>query len=305
MKKLLLSVLFIMLLASAVFADGGADLMNRLAPQDTLSKYFTEKTGVTYSFGCLCTYDVEGNEFLGTRSVDDVWMQNVEPVFTKDVDLVRKALEGVYCLKQEFEHVSLYRVDGEYIFVISDQRDKSVIAPYDFVDKATGEVVARAYNCPDGNYYRLAKDYIADMENRDIVVQKHLTIAERVAQRRERIRLARVNTYAYYNDVGPVPRNIDGGQGEELIDHTVNAGGNMNATSKVRFISSTNNMRTVNIGFNYGGVSLPYYSMDVPVMRYVSIVTTLSDGDSYQVRLSTNSNSGYADFEICDWSGYY
>lgn len=79
----------------------------------------------------------------------------------------------------------------------------------------------------------------------------------------------------------------------------------MNATSKVRFISSTNNMRTVNIGFNYGGVTFPYYSMDVPVLRYVSIVTTLSNGDSYQVRLSTNSNSGYADFEICDGSGYY
>lgn len=197
MKKLLLSVLFILLLASAVFADGGADLMDRLAPQDTLHQYLRENA-LMHSFGngCICSYDAEGNELVGIRSSDDVWMHNVEPVFTKDADLVRKALEDADCLKQEFEHVSLYRVDGEYIFVISDQRDKSIITLYDFVDKATGEVVARVYNCPDGNYRRLSKDYIVDLENRDIVVQKYLTISEQVAQRKERIRLARVNTYA-------------------------------------------------------------------------------------------------------------
>lgn len=247
MKKVVWLVLLVILMSSLTFADD-VKLTDRLAPQETLWQYFKE-TRLSYGFGCIMTYgDGDGDEVVGSRSAEDVNMQNVEPLFVKDLELVRGIIENRDCSKQEFEYMELYRSGDEYIFIVSEQRDNSVIALYDFVDEATGEVVARAYNPPNGVYHRLAKDYICNLNNRNIVVKKPMTIAEKVSQRQKEVNPAKGNVYSYYSDIGPIPVNINGSQGQELIDHIVDAGGGFNATSKIEYTSSTNNMNGINIG---------------------------------------------------------
>ncbi len=247
MRKIIVVVLLMMLvLALPVFAFE-EELNDRLAPQENLEQHFIEAR-LPYGFGCYMTYgDGDGTEIVGTRSAEDINLQNIEPVFAKEIDLVRGIYEKNDCLIQQFKNLSLYRTGSDYIFIISGEQDAHKVELYDFVDAATGEVLARAYNAPKYRYYRLSSNYIYDLGNREIVVKSHMSLSEKVAARKSRIQSARASVYTNYDDVGPIPVNVNGNQGEILITHAVQTSGNANnATS-----------------------------------------------------------SGYADFTICDWSGYY
>jgi len=186
----------------------------------------------------------------------------------------------------------------------------------DFIDvnivsSETGEIVARGYklnsedkyliinNMQNGPYrvevINLPSDSIIELSlsNMDINLNNtHYMLSSEMDSRL----FANIVTTRYTTST--VPKNIDGNQGQFLISHTVK-GDSGHRVPHSKYVSGTNNMTSVNMAVYYAGINYAL-AMNVAAGSEIDWNVSIGIGDSINVKMSTNSNSGITTVDMID-----
>ena len=291
MKKLVLMVVAVLLLTVALSGEVFADIHY----DESKGGYYSDSEDdgtisincdVFSSDGSVCGLK-DGRKYF--RNVVAVPAEHLR----ESVELQALLAGGKEEALSSIEALKIMKHEGKQYFVIPS---KSELAAsdilIDFVNKATGETAARAYNIEkDVLYIILTEAEVAPTDARLAVNQMSVS-GERSPS------FIIPHEHYYYTTDRPVPINFNGYQNEFMVQHFMKD----NAELNVRFLRGHGGMNTVNM-ILYASDKFTHISYYMGNMRPGDAVytSTVKIGDSIWVVMSTNSNiSDLADLRVTE-----
>lgn len=310
MKKLLTTLALSLLVIFGSVNIGFAAVIY----DETTDRYVStsEEDGVL-SFGGT-VFKADGTMY-GLSEEDGQYLENIVPTDDKGVTTtvisVTGELNRPILNKDEAEGnaLSIFNYTPEYSRVVFgwNDVDKNNIGTIniDIMNIETGKVIARGYNLTADRLYKVTENvkYIplqiritSKSLQRGQIQLEMGSSASKEAENRDLVSPLDipVNTCVV---TGMVPKNINGNQGQILASYTIVGTGNPQGQGhrvlKTHFDGSTNNMATINIGYEHNG-SAYEYGLNIALGSYLNGQTSFGVGSNIDIRLSTNSNSGKA-----------
>lgn len=312
MKKIMKKASAIIILVSLLLSNSA--FAGNTASENIIINSISEEDG-TIAIGC--TVYNENGTIYGTLKDDGRYLENLIPMAL--LNTTEKMI-----LSTEWQSKTITINGNNGIFKSGDITSNNFMINWeniskvktDFIDvnivkSETGEIVARGYklnsedkyliinNMQNGPYrvevINLPSDSIIELSlsNMDINLSNtHYMLSSGLDSRL----LANIVTTRYTTST--VPKNIDGNQGQFLISHTVK-GDSGHRVPHSKYVSGTNNMTSVNMAVYYAGINYGL-AMNVTAGSEIGWNVSIGIGDSINVKMSTNSNSGIATVDMID-----
>lgn len=262
-----------------------------------------------------CTYE-SSNETDGILCVNSE-IENIESFIEKNNTLYMENIVPTdENINNEDSKKQLIDNVGKVIFFKSSYlrpifKYVSSSGEYDIkiLDKSSNKIIAIGKNLKSNKCYKLtfdcdAKDIEFSVEdksqymyknlNKDTSLNKsYLVVGSTNSKQAETPKNTNIIQYRSFF-TGYVPKNIDGNQGRIMESHTME----FTAMLATYFLSSTNDMSSVNITYNYDGNPIGYYGRNIPVGSRFKPSITFGSGFDVDIIMSTNSNSGEAEISV-------
>lgn len=291
MKKLVLMVVAVLLLTVALSGEVFADIHY----DESKGGYYSDSEDdgtisincdVFSSDGSVCGLK-DGRKYF--RNVVAVPAEHLR----ESVELQALLAGGKEEALSSIEALKIMKHEGKQYFVIPS---KSELAAsdilIDFVNKATGETAARAYNIEkDVLYIILTEAEVAPTDARFAVNQ----MSVRYAMGRPDV-LPHHYTYV----TGPVPINVDGNQGRFLVKHDMET----NYDVTVKFLEGYGGMYTINMALYKDRWDDEPVTQMLNMRKGDRLFFSTFMHNSVWIKLSTNSGvSDSAKLRVTEWVG--
>lgn len=278
-------------------------------------KYMQENRNMTVAVNGIV--ESEKGEILGTGSSKVSFCQGCIPISRERKNFISslKRINGEtplgFKISEKNEELEFF-TDGKYVFFkVAKPSIKKTKIRLEILSSENRPVV-RAYLVDSDQYFKIISPYIEhDIHGK--IYENHEKVSDiragyileaskmiKILEKKNYIKnLGKENSSrAALRDVtyrvDNIPKNINGNQGQFKIDHTI--GGYGHVVPKVKYVSGSSHMRSINVGFYLNATYDIYLDsyMDLKKGQIVTMNASMSSNDELRLKLSTQYNPGYA-----------